>query len=886
MSQNHKHFQSLLNWERLDDVYYRSRLLTGKQAGNKSFTYHDTLLLNDEIKSDNHRTHFLDLVAEISFNKKSVIVKSLDQNTNILYEVSLINNNWDHEQNDIITLKWDYDIKTSTIYLITVMKYNIIVTEFMENIEEYTLDFINENDSTDEIWDLKEKNILLSKKQQNFYQLDLSTRSIKLLHSNADDKKSYVILDNDSWVVKNNNSIVIFSENKLLLLSPSSGLKTLKNNVHFDKGYFSLSNNFITLFNNKQQTMSIFSTSFNSSNIRPLVEIKLSFIPKFIKWVSNDCIAVLNELENDIILYGPTGSNITFWFNEENKVIDMITSIDGIKVYTSNNQCYLISKIENVTKNIFQVGSTHESSILNDCFEMYQEGQISKVLPVLENLNLFVVVNDVITASLEEFDPLIQKRLLSCATWGKSSMLINALKDSKKSVMVKMNDNFEKTCQNLRIFNNIKDCLNYRITYKEFEHFGTKNFIKLLINRPECHTKNNKIPILNECLKLALYWKDYDLVVDVLLTFFKRKIRLDDEKSDDELFKEIESLFEVLNIDNNKLIFPFSSLFKTCLNEKRIDLAKNLIFKDSVFKRHIVPLLELNKSVTNDEENLYLNEVLVNTLNKVGDPLLLTYVLYEYKKNFRSSRLTKFLMMNNKNLDLNMFFKILEKTELSPEQFGLSYEYYIQMDEVIDLSDLIWKKDEENKVSKSTTLTQVDVIYRKNQNSYSNQSLKCHNIIKRDIKLLAFQKDVFDEFNIDVIEKTLNETLSVLIVYGNKKLINKFVTTFNISDKQLYLHECLASITSTYFDIEKVLILSSQRKNSKYLKLIYKKLIELKYSNEASKIISLQNNTWPFEDKFNSFIECKKYEQALELAEQQKDSEAVAYVTQLLESSL
>lgn len=102
----------------------------------------------------------------------------------------------------------------------------------------------------------------------------------------------------------------------------------------------------------------------------------------------------------------------------------------------------------------------------------------------MENLNLFVVVNDVITASLEEFDPLIQKRLLSCATWGKSSMLINALKDSKKSVMVKMNDNFEKTCQNLRIFNNIKDCLNYRITYKEFEHFGTKNFIKLLINRP------------------------------------------------------------------------------------------------------------------------------------------------------------------------------------------------------------------------------------------------------------------------------------------------------------------------------------------------------------------------------------------------------------------
>lgn len=886
MSQTHKHFQSLLNWERLDDVYYRSRLLTSKQSSNKSFTFKDTLLLNDNPKFHNIKAHFLDLVGELSPNKKSVIVTSLDQRSTIFYEVSLINNDWDHEQNEVITIKWDYNKDTSTIYLIVVLKYNIIVVEFGETIEEYTLDFINDNDSTDEIWDMKENNIFLSKNQQTFYQLDLSSKKIVLLYENSSNQDGYMIIDNDSWVVKKDNSIVIFSENKLLLLTPSKILKTLKTNVHFDIGCFSLSNNFVTLFNNKQQTMTIFSTNFNSSNIRPLVEIKLSFIPKIMKWVSNDCIAVLNELENEVVLFGPTGTNIKFWYNDENMVIDMITSVDGVKVYTANNQCYLISKIENVTKNIFQVGSTHESSILNDCFEMYQEGQISKVLPVLENLNLFEVVGDVIKASLEEFDPLIQKKLLSCATWGKSSMLINALKNSNKDVIVKMNDEFELTCQNLRIFNNIKDCLNYRITYKEFEKFGVKQFIKLLINRPECHTKNSKKSIMNECLKLALYLKDYDLVVNVLLTFCKRKIKLDDAKSDDELFKEIETIFDVININDNKLIFPFSSLFKICLDEKRTELAKNLIFKDSVFKRHIVPLLEMNKSVTNDEENLHLNEVLVNTLNKVGDPLLLIYVLYEYKKNFRSSRLTKFLMMNNKNLDLNMFFRVLEKTELSPEQFGLSYEYYIQMDEVIDLLDLIWEKDEENKVSKSNTLTQVDVIYRKNHNNYSHQTLKCHSIVKRDMNLISFQKDIFDEFNVDVLDKTLNETLKILIIYGNKKLINKFVTTFNISDKQLYLYECLSSLTSTYVDIEKILILSSQRKNSKHLKLIYKKLVEMKYFNEASKIISLQNNEWSFEDKFNSYIECKRYEKALEIAEYQKDAEAIEYVTQLLETSM
>lgn len=885
MSQNHKHFQSLLNWERLDDVYYRSRVLMSNQS-TSSFPYEDTLLSNNNFDYDNTKAYFFDLIAELSPNKKSLSVKSLSQSSTIIHTVLLVNNNWDHEDNEVVAVRWDCDIETSTIYLITVMKYNIVVTEFNDSVNEYVLDFINDNDSTDEIWTMKENNIILSKNQQSFYQLDLKRRVITLLYENNTSKDGYVILDNDSWIVKKDNNIIILSENKIILLNPVRGLKTLKTNTHFDRGYFSYSNNFVSLFNNKQQTMAIFASNQNSTNLRHLVDIKLSFNPKLIRWVSNDCISALNEQENEVVLFGPSGSSITFWYNDDNKVMNMVTCLDGVKLYTKNQQCHLISKIENVTKNLFQVGSTHESSILSDCFEMYQEGQISKVLPVLENLNLSEVVVDVIKASLEEFDPLIQKRLLSCATWGKSSMLIDALKKSNTDIIQKMNNEFEQACQNLRIFNNIKDCLNFRVTYKEFENFGIKRFMKMLINRPECHTKINKRPILNECLKLAFYLKDYNLVVDILLTFLRRKIKLNDEKSDEELFKDIEKLFETLNIDQNKVAFPFSSLFFTCIEEKRVDLAKNLIFKDSVLKRHIVPLLELNKNVTNEEESLYLNEVLVDTLNKVGDSLLLLYALYEYKRDLRSSRLAKFLMMNNKNLDLNLFFRILEKTELSPEQFGLSYEYYIQMDEVINLLNLIEEKDMSNEVSKNNTLTQFDVIYRKNTNSYSNQSLKCHNIIKRDVNLSVFQQEIYDEFKIDVNGKTLNDTLSLLIIYGNKKLINKFVSMFNISDKQLYLYECLSCITSSYVDIERVLVLSSQRKNSKHLKLTYKKLIELKYFSEASKIINLPNNEWPFEDKFNGYIECKRYDQALELAEYQKDDEAIEYVTQLLENSV
>lgn len=856
------------------------------QSSTLPVAYENTLFLNNTSIYDNTKAYFFDLLAELSPNKKLLTVKSLSQSSTILYTVSLINYNWDHEDNEVVAVKWDYDMETSTIYLITVMKYNIILTEFSDSVSEYVLDFINENDSTDEIWNMKENNILLSKRQQNFYQLDLKKKVINLLYENNTSKHGYLILDNNSWIVKKDSNIIILSENRIMLVNSVRGLKTLKTNSHFDRGCFSYSNGFVSLFNNKQQTMAIFASSQISENLRHLVDIKLNFSPKLISWVGNDCISALNEQENEVVLFGPTGSSNTFWYNDDNKIMNMVTCLDGVKLYTKNGQCLLISKIENVAKNLFQVGSTHESSILSDCFEMYQEGQISKVLPVLENLNLSEVVVDVIKASLEEFDPLIQKRLLSCATWGKSSMLIDALKESNTEIIQKMNNEFEQACQKLRIFNNIKDCLNYRITYKEFESFGIKPFIKMMINRPECHTKSNKRPILNECLKLAFYIKDYSLVVDILLNFLQRKIKLNDEKSDEELFKDIENLFETLNIDQNKVAFPFSSLFCTCIEEKRIDLAKNLIFKDSVLKRHIVPLLELNKNVNNEEESLYLNEVLVDTLNKVGDSFLLLYALYKYKMDFRSSRLAKFLMMNNNNLDLNLFFRILEKTELSPEQFGLSYEYYIQMDEVINLLNLIKEKDLSNEVSKNNTLTQFDVIYRKNSNSNPNHHLKCQSIIKRDVNLSVFQQEIYDEFKIDANGKTLNDTLSLLILYGNRKLINKFANMFNISDKQLYLYECLSCITSSFVDIERILVLSSQRKNSKHLKLTYRKLIELKYFSEASKIINLPNNEWTFEEKFNGYIECRRFVQALELAEYQNDDEAIEYVTQLLENSV
>lgn len=882
MSANIKHFQSLLGWERLDSVYYRKRVLNKATGSNSKhpFEYNTAYNGHSNYEEGSSSKYFFDLVAQYSFEKKTVTVRSINDANTIMYSLDVNKYKGAHEENKLVSLKWDmYD--DSKIVLLIVFQFNIKIIEFSDLISEDIVEFINEDDSLDEIWGIKENNILLSNRQQNFYRLSLKTRKIELLYCNSANK--YSIFDENNWLVRKDNSIVVMSNNELVLVK-NGNVTQLKSNCHYDFGAFSLSNTFLSLFNTKLEKLTITSTNNPS---KTLVELNLKFKPKFLQWVGNDCVAVLDELENEVYLYGPKGNYITFWLNEMNRVVHMETCLDGVKLFTAQNECHLISKVENVTKNIFQMGSMEQSSILTDCFEMYQNGQISKVLPIVDNIDLKKTVSEIISASLQEVDPVLQKKLLSCATWGKSSMLIESIKRKKKDDLTSLNDQFEEACKRLRILNNINDLINFRITNKELDTLGIETIMYFLVNRPECFEKNeatkNK-PILTECLKLALFLKNYKLSIFVLEVFCIRKIKYNDEKSDDELLREISQVFDNLNV-NSKLKFPFSKLYKICILENRNQLAKKLILKDPCLPRHIVPLLELDKEST-ELDNLNINEILIETLNKVGDPLLQLFVLFEFKNSYKSSQLSRFLMLNNENIDLNFFFKILENTENSVEQFGLSYDYYIQMDDVHGLLNLIWTKNNKIEISKNNSLTQIEEIYQKNSKNYSNNKLICHNIINRDLGLYKYQKDLFDKSGIDCLEKTVNETFKLIVTLGNKKMIDRFIKEFHISDKQFYLSQCLTSITMENVDMEKILVLSSQRKFGNYIHLVYAKLVANKHLLEAAKIISLPNNTWPFEDKFDRLIECKQYEKALELAEYQKDYDAVAFVTQLLESSI
>ncbi|KAL6926511.1 hypothetical protein ACO0SA_001825 [Hanseniaspora valbyensis] len=888
MSGNIKHFQTLLGWERLDSVYYRTRLLNKTKNKYKKIIFDGENNYNN-INDSTFSKYFFDLVTEYSIEENIVYIKSINDPDNILYSINININKGEHEENKLVSLKWDTSDEYN-IVLIMAFQFNIKIIEFSDLVSESIVEFINEDDSMDEIWGIKENNIILSKRQQNFYKLNIKDKTIELLYNNTNTNE-YSIFDDKNWIVKKDNGIILMSNNQLLLVKNGAVTK-LRENCHFDLGALSFSNNFLSLFNLKLQKLLIVSTSNPN---KTLVELNLKFKPKFLQWVGNDCVAVLDELENEVYLYGPNGNYITFWFNEINKVVLMETCFDGIKIFTSQNECHLISKVENKTKNIFQMGSMEQSSILTDCFEMYQEGQISKVLPILENINLKETVSEIIAASLQEFDPLVQKKLLSCATWGKSSMLIDSIKSKRKQELLDLNDQFEEACQRLRILNNINELLNFRITNKEFETLGINKIIHFLVNRPDCFDKdntdnNNNVnnnssskPILTECLKLALFLKDYKLSIFVIQAFCIRKIKFNDEKSDDELFDQIVQVFDNLHL-SKKFKFPFSSLFQVCISENRTHLAKKLILKDAVLKRHILPLLELDKE-SSDNDNLNINELLVETLNKVGDPLLQLFVLFEFKNRYKPSQLSRFLMLNNEKIDLNYFFKILENTENSIEQFGLSYDYYIQMDDVYGLLNLIWNRNALINISKSNALTQAEVIYKKNATNYSNNALVCHDIIKRDLRLFKYQKELFDKNGIDCNEKTVNETFKLIVTLANKKMIDQFMKEFQISEKQFYLCECLTAITKDIVDIERILILSSQRKFSKYIHLIYAKLVSNGYLQEATKIISLPNNEWPFEDKFNRYIECKQYETALELAEYQKDYEAIRYVTEIIEST-
>lgn len=365
-----------LNWEKLQNTYYRSRKIVDLQWP-----------FNDNIK----------YAISLSF----IAIEEQDSIQIYDYFGTLLTviNKSTHLGN-VQSLEFDRDSQ----FLVVVTSESV---KFIENwsplqIKEVTLD----SNIEDSIWDYKNRFIVL-KQSQSVYKLDLALLKFVPVFINKD---SYKILTKDHWNINETDIIILGLEKVYALNIYEKELKVIYKDNDWNQLLIS-PNGLVCLYGLRSNKVQIFRIPG-----KLLLEASFEATPDSIMWCGNDTIAC--SYDDEVKLYGPDGTYITFWFS--NNIVALKTEVDGLKVFTSE-QVHFISKIDKSTVSVFKIGSTEPGAILLDSWDLLERHPPSAIENI-RNIDLTSAVNTCIDAVKDEFSTQVQKKLLKAASFGKDTL--------------------------------------------------------------------------------------------------------------------------------------------------------------------------------------------------------------------------------------------------------------------------------------------------------------------------------------------------------------------------------------------------------------------------------------------------------------------------------
>ncbi|QLG71793.1 hypothetical protein HG535_0C01420 [Zygotorulaspora mrakii] len=413
-----------LNWEKLQDVFYRNReICTLQWPVEEELRYAiSTTVIAIELR---------DFLQIFDYNGNMIISIDKSQFKNV------IRFEFDGAEQLVVATP-------NSVTVVTQFKPLAFKTcRLSENIQ-------------DSIWDYK-SGLIIMQQSQDIYKLTGS--SIELLLKN---EGQYTLLTKEHWNSNGNKAILLDVQHVYELEINEAKMTKILSDAQWHRVVLS-PNNFICLFNVKFNKLQVF-----KSSSRILLEHTLEETPKGIKWCGDDTIAC--GFLDEIKLYGPGNSYVAFWFPQE--IAALHTEIDGLKVFTEESVQF-ISKVEKHTSNTFKIGSTESSAILLDSLDLLEENA-ARAIENLKTINLKQAVTDCIEASKEELDPQLRKRLLSAASFGKASL----------STEVFNSDLFVEACSVLRLLSLLK-ALEIHLTVKEYSTITLPGLITILLRRQE-----------------------------------------------------------------------------------------------------------------------------------------------------------------------------------------------------------------------------------------------------------------------------------------------------------------------------------------------------------------------------------------------------------------
>ncbi|ODV62373.1 tethering complex subunit VPS16 ASCRUDRAFT_6963 [Ascoidea rubescens DSM 1968] len=462
-------------------------------------------------------------------------------------------------------------------------------------------------------------------------------------------------------------------------------------NAEFLSLYSSLSNKVYIISSDFQRKLSEFELNNNNNNITNTINISAmnndngndtdsnNDKPLQLQWCGND--AVVLSFNDEIKLIGPSSSYINFYYDSP---VFLNTEIDGIRIL-SNSKLEFLSRVPDLTVNIFKIGSTSPSSILLDSIDttsISSNSSSSFNSTSLENLSIIKdglvdAINCCIKGSTEEFDVYWQKKLLKAASFGKSFLEFYNSDFLIESILL------------LKILNQIRSHnIGMFLTFNQFNLILSNglNFQDNLINN--LLIKRNQFFL---ALKIS---EKLNLPNDLIyINWACLKIKYSPNVDDKSLLKIILNKLSVIkNIS-------FEKISQIAYQEGRLNLSIMLLNYEPVSGKKIPLLLNM------EEDEL----ALVKAQESLNYELILYVLLILYYKylilknpsnvNYESSNLNSnsggigefFNIINNKKIAMNYLEKLLKEknfANLNPEDsIILLKKYYYSFDNRINIAN-------------------------------------------------------------------------------------------------------------------------------------------------------------------------------------------------------
>lgn len=559
--------------------------------------------------------------------------------------------------------------------------------------------------------------------------------------------------------------------------------------------FISLSQNesLVALYNNTTSRIYVVNKKFDQIVLQYDISDGLS--PYQMEWCGND--AIILALRDELRLVGPAQQSISFFYDVVEDEFDLdlmlnnntnmsftipvlLSQPDGMKVIT-NNRMEFLCRVSEEAINVYQIGSTHPSSILLDCINKQAQhaskADTSMSLLIADN-SLELAIEECLIVALEEFNLYWQKKILRAVSFGK------AYCDNGYNA-----DNYLRTINYLKVLNQLRSPdIGLFLTYKEIESMEWEILIEMLVKRDHYLLALKIIELLNINKyrdTVFIYWCCY-------------KIKKELDLSDIELFKIVAKKL-ISSTESKTNYISVDKILEAAHEEGRINLCKMLINLEPSINRKISHYLRFEE----------LEVALINSL-RTCDTCLTQVVLLFLQDTLSLSQFFKVLSQNErKDTTASDYIEELKQmgidivTDIVPVTGEVISNFWINnigIHDPLKLEHYYTQVDKKNELSlrqlkefiKDENQTDSDSYvgdYKAKLTSLINKSndKKKTKILQREVDILELQKKLSETYITSFYDdKSIVQILHHLITLHQTKQASKIVKDFHISQEKYW----------------------------------------------------------------------------------------------------